>query len=70
MILVIRQIIRDIINSMVKDLIFNTKKNIKKNKLKNIQDIYKVKYPIVAFSNRMQSFDNKIKNFLKKNVLQ
>tara|TARA_Y100000816_G_C26087322_1_gene573990 strand:+ start:644 stop:1783 length:1140 start_codon:yes stop_codon:yes gene_type:complete len=66
--LVIRQIIRDIINSMVKDLIFNTKKNIKKNKLKNIQDIYKVKYPIVAFSNRMQSFDNKIKKFLKEKM--
>ncbi len=63
--LVIRQIIREIINEMVKDLILTTKKNIEKNKLKNLNDVYKTKVKIVDFSTKMQTFDNKIKNFLK-----
>ena len=37
--------------------IFNTTKNIKKNNIKNINDIYKSKYPIVYFSKKMNLFD-------------
>ena len=66
--LVIRQIIRDIINYMVKDLIQTTKNNIKKNRLKNINDIYKAKYPIVQFSKKMKYFDKKIKKFLRERM--
>ena len=66
--LVLRQIIRDVINEMVKDIIVNTKINIKKNNIKNINDIYKSKDPIVCFSKKMNSFDLNIKKFLKKNM--
>ena len=44
---------------MVKDLIITTQKNIKKNKVKNLNDVYKSKYPIVTFSKKM-------KNLIKK----
>ena len=63
--LVLRQIIRETINEMVKDIITNTKKNIKKNKIKNINDVYKSKIPIVCFSKKMNLFDVHIKKFLK-----
>ena len=63
--LVIRQIIREIINEMVKDIILTTQKNIKLNKIKNLNDIYKTKYPIVRFSTKMKKFDKKVKNFLR-----
>ena len=53
---------------MVKDIIVNTKINIKKNNIKNINDIYKSKDPIVCFSKKMNSFDLNIKKFLKKNM--
>ena len=66
--LVIRQIVREIINEMVKDLIITTKKNIKKNKIKNINDVFRSKYPIVTFSNKMRQFDKKIKSFLRKRM--
>ena len=66
--LVLRQIIREIINEMVKDIIFNTKKNIKINNIKSINDVYKSKYPIVSFSNKMNSFDINIKKFLRENM--
>jgi dGTPase len=66
--LVLRQIIREIINEMVKDIIFNTKKNIKKNKIKNINDVYKSKYPIVCFTSKMNLFDINIKKFLRKKM--
>jgi dGTPase len=66
--LVLRQIIREIINEMVKDIIFNTKKNIKIKNIKTINDVYKSKYPIVSFSNKMNSFDINIKKFLRKNM--
>ena len=66
--LVIRQIVREIINEMVKDLIITTQKNIKKNKVKNLNDVLKSKYPLVAFSNKMREFDKKIKKFLRKNM--
>ncbi len=66
--LVIRQIVREIINEMVKDIIITTKKNINKNKIKNLNDVYKSKYPIVSFSNKMGKFDKKIKSFLRKNM--
>ena len=51
---------------MVKDIIFNTKNNIKKHNIKNINDVYKSKYPIVCFSKKMNLFDISIKKFLKK----
>ncbi len=63
--LVIRQIIREIINEMVEDLIITTQKNLKKNKIKNLKDVFKSKYPLVAFSNKMRKFDKKIKSFLR-----
>ena len=63
--LVIRQIIREIINEMVKDIIKTTKKNIKKYNVSNLNDVYKSKYPIVAFSKKMKLFDKKIKGFLR-----
>jgi dGTPase len=63
--LVLRQIIREIINEMVKDVIINTKKNLKENNIKNINDVYKAKYPIVSFSKKMNLFDLSIKNFLR-----
>ena len=66
--IVLRQIVREIIDEMVRDVIFNTQKNIKKNKIKSIKDIYKSKYPIVCFSNKMKKFDTNIKKFLKKNM--
>ena len=66
--LVLREIIREIINEMVKDIIINTKKNIKKNKIKNINDIYESKYPIVCFSKDMHLFDINIKKFLKEKM--
>ena len=63
--LVIRQIVREIINEMVKDLIKTTQLNIKKSKIKNLEDVFKSKYPIVAFSKKMKKFDKKIKSFLR-----
>ena len=66
--IVLRQIVREIIDEMVRDVIFNTQKNIKKNRIKSIKDIYKSKYPIVCFSNKMKKFDTNIKKFLKKNM--
>ena len=66
--LIIRQIIREIINEMVSDVIKTTKKNISLNKIKNLNDIYKTKSQLVAFSNEMQIFDKKIKNFLRKKM--
>jgi len=66
--LIIRQIVREIINEMVKDIIMTTKKNIKKYKLNNLNDVYKAKYPIVNFSQKMKNFDKKIKKFLKEKM--
>ncbi len=66
--IVLRQIVREIIDEMVKDVILNTQKNIKKNRIKSVKDIYKSKYPIVCFSNKMKKFDTNIKKFLKKNM--
>ena len=66
--LVIRQIIREIINEMVKDLIKTTQQNINKNEIRNLNDVFKSKYPIVSFSTKMRKFDKKIKNFLRKKM--
>ena len=66
--LIIRQIVREIINEMVKDIINTTQKNIKKYKLKNLNDVYVCKYPVVVFSSKMNDFDKKIKNFLRKKM--
>ena len=66
--LVLREFIRETINMMVKDIITNTKKNIIKNNIKNINDVYKTKIPIVCFSQEMNLFDIKIKKFLKKKM--
>ena len=61
--LVVRQVVREIINEMVKDIIFTTQNNIKKKNIKNLNDVYKSKYPIVSFSKKMKKFDITIKNF-------
>ena len=66
--LIIRQIIRDIINEMVKDIITTTKTNIKKLRIKNVNDVYNSNYPIVTFSRKMRTFDNKIKIFLRRKM--
>jgi len=66
--LIIRQIVREIIDEMVRDIIVNTKKNILKNKIKDINDIYNLREPIVCFSEKMKMFDNNIKKFLRKNM--
>ena len=66
--LVIRQIIREMINEMVSDVIRTTKRNIIIHKIKNLDDIYQAKNPIVTFSQNMQKFDKKIKSFLKKKM--
>ena len=66
--LVIRQIVRETINEMVKDLIITTQKNIKKRRIRNLNDVFKSKYPLVTFSNKMKKFDKKIKIFLKNNM--
>tara|TARA_B100000963_G_scaffold308701_1_gene284275 strand:+ start:6832 stop:7971 length:1140 start_codon:yes stop_codon:yes gene_type:complete len=66
--LIIRQIIREIINEMVKDIISTTQKNIKNYNIKNLNDVYKSKYPVVIFSKKMKKFDKKIKSFLKQKM--
>ena len=66
--LVIRQIIREMINEMVSDVIRTTKRNLRLYKIKNLNDIYQAKNPIVTFSRNMQKFDKKIKSFLKKKM--
>ena len=66
--LVIRQIVRDIINEMVKDIIRTTEKNIKNYKIKNLNDVYLSKHPIVIFSDKMMKFDRKIKSFLRQKM--
>ena len=63
--IIISQIVRDLINLMVIDVINNTKKNLKKINPKSIKDIYKQKYLIVDFSNKMKRMDREIKDFLK-----
>ena len=66
--LVIRQIIREIINEMVKDIIMTTQNNLNKNNIKNLKDVLKSKYPLVAFSNKMKKFDETIKSFLRRKM--
>ena len=66
--LIIRQIIREIINEMVKDLITTTQINIRKRGIKNLNDVFVSKYPVVTFSNKMRKFDKSIKSFLRKNM--
>ena len=53
---------------MVSDVIETTKKNIRIHKIKNLNDIYKTKNQLVNFSEKMQIFDKKIKNFLKQKM--
>ena len=66
--IIINHIIRDLINLMVIDVINITKKNLKKNVPRSINDICKKNSRIVHFSERVQSIDNQIKDFLKKNM--
>ncbi len=66
--LVLKQIIREIINKMVKDVILTTKKNLRINNIKTIKDVYKSKFPLVEFSEKMKFFDSNVKIFLKKNM--
>ena len=53
---------------MVKDVIITTENNIYNYKIKNLNDIYKNKHQIVSFSEKMQKFDQQIKNFLKQKM--
>ena len=53
---------------MVEDIIKTTQQNIKKFKINNLNDVYKSKYPIVAFSPKMKEFDKKIKSFLRRKM--
>ena len=66
--LVIRKIVSEIINTMVKDVIINTNLQIKKNKIRSVKEVYKCKYPIVRFSDKIKTFDLSIKNFLRKKM--
>ena len=66
--LIVRQIIRNIINEMVSDVIKTTKKNIKLNNIRSLMDVYSSNKQIVCFSNSMQNFDFKIKNFLRQKM--
>ncbi len=66
--LIVRQIIREIINEMVRDVIKTTQINIKLNNIKNLKDVYKSRKKIVCFSDKMNNFDLKIKNFLKEKM--
>ena len=66
--LIIRQIVREVINEMVKDIIKTTQQNIKKFKINSLNDVYKSRYPIVAFSPNMKEFDKKIKSFLRRKM--
>ena len=66
--LIVRQIIRNIINEMVIDVIKTTKKNIKLNNIRSLMDVYSSNKQIVCFSNSMQNFDFKIKNFLRQKM--
>lgn len=73
--ILIYQIIRDSIDFMVKDLIKNTIKNLKINDIIKINDIYRLKKPIVCFSNKYINIEKEIRYFLRtkmynnKNVL-
>ena len=53
---------------MVKDIIKTNQQNIKKFKINNLNDVYKSRYPIVAFSPNMKDFDKKIKSFLRRKM--
>ncbi len=53
---------------MVKDIIRTTEKNIKNYKIKNLNDVYLSKHPIVIFSEKMMKFDKKIKSFLRRKM--
>ena len=66
--IIICQIIRDLINHMVVDVIDTTNKNLKKFYPQSINDIYKQKYMIVDFSDKMKNIDKEIKGFLKMNM--
>ena len=66
--IIVNQIVRELINKMVLDVIKTTENNIKKIKPKTIKDIYKQKYLIVDFSDKMKSEIKEIKFFLKKNM--
>ena len=63
--ILIYQIIRDSIDLMVRDLIKNTKNNLKINKIISLKDIYKLKKPIVCFSNKFLDVENEIRLFLR-----
>ena len=53
---------------MVLDVIETTKSNLKKYKLNTIKDIYKQKYLMVDFSEKMKRTDKEIKLFLAYNM--
>ena len=58
------EIKRYIISLMIDDLILETKKNINIHKPTSSKDVRKLKYPLVAFSNKMKSQIREIRQFL------
>ena len=66
--ILIYQMIRDSIDLMVKDLIKNTIKNLKKKKINSLNDIYKLREPLVCFSNKYISIEREIRSFLRINM--
>jgi dGTPase len=63
--ILIYQLIRDSIDLMVKNLIMNTTNNLKRNKIISINDIYKLKKPIVCFSEKYIHIEKEIRFFLR-----
>ena len=66
--IIINQIVRDLINLMVVDVLNTTNKNLRSINPQTINDIYKQKYPLVNFSDKMSVIDRQIKSFLKKKM--
>ena len=66
--IIINEIVRELINLMVVDVIKTTNRNLKINNPQSVEDIYKLDYPIVDFSDKMKKIDTQIRTFLKKNM--
>ena len=66
--IVINHIVRDMINSMILDVVKNTNHNLKNIRPKKIGDIYKLKLPVVDFSNEMKVNLEHIRFFLREKM--
>ncbi len=61
-------IVRNIIDVLSKDLIKQTETNIEKNKIQTVDDVRKLKSPVVAFSPETVIMKNELKTFLTQNL--